>query len=156
MQKPIKFNFISRDNIAVSTKLKSEIKNICFASLKHIAEDNKNIGSNSLTIVFTDDLEVKDLNNRFRGKNKPTNVLAFPSEDNKRDYLGDIIVSIETLKREAESANIEFKNHMLHLCLHGFLHLLGFDHKTDEQANIMENIEILTLAEFKITNPYTN
>lgn len=105
------------------------------------------------TIKFTDDAEIQQLNKDFRGKDKPTNVLSFPNDS--EDYLGDIAISIETIKREAVEQDKAYEHHMLHMIIHGFLHLLGFDHIDDEEAEEMESFEIAVLQEIGIKNPYT-
>ncbi len=105
-----------------------------------------------LTILLADDERLKDLNAQFRGKNHPTNVLAFPSADDA--YLGDIAIAYGTAAREAVAAAKSFRDHALHLAVHGVLHLLGYDHETAREARIMEPLEIAILAKFGIANPY--
>ena len=104
------------------------------------------------TIKFTDDAEIQQLNKDFRGKDKPTNVLSFPNDSD--DYLGDIAISVDTIKREAEEQDKPYEHHMLHMIIHGFLHLLGFDHIEDDEAEEMESFEIAVLQEIGIKNPY--
>ncbi len=105
-----------------------------------------------LTILLTGDERLKALNAQFRGKNRPTNVLAFPSADNA--YLGDVAIAYGTAAQEAGAAAIPFRDHALHLTVHGVLHLLGYDHETAREARIMEPLEIAILAKFGIANPY--
>ena len=120
-----------------------------------------------LSILFTDDAVIQELNKNFRGSDKPTNVLAFPSLEpseilsfmNKTDVpkkivLGDVVLAYQTLMQEAIHQNKSFHDHLIHLVVHGVLHLLGFDHEKDENAAIMELLEIQTLAKFDIRNPY--
>lgn len=104
------------------------------------------------TIKFTDDAEIQQLNKDFRGKDKPTNVLSFPNDSD--DYLGDIAISVNTIQREAEEQDKLYEHHMLHMIIHGFLHLLGFDHIDDSEAEEMESFEIAILQEIGIKNPY--
>jgi probable rRNA maturation factor len=104
------------------------------------------------TIKFTDDAEIQQLNKDFRGKDKPTNVLSFPNDSD--DYLGDIAISVDTIKREAEEQDKPYEHHMLHMIIHGFLHLLGYDHIEDDEAEEMESFEIAVLQEIGIKNPY--
>ena len=108
------------------------------------------------TVRFSDDAEVQDLNNRFRGKDKPTNVLSFPNEDNVGDevYLGDIIISCDTLEKEALEQNKSVEQHLQHLLIHGILHICGFDHIDDVEAEIMEDAEVRVLTKLGIKNPY--
>ena len=109
-----------------------------------------------ISISFSGDQKVKDLNNRFRKKKSSTNVLSFPSniEFNNTIFLGDIIFSIETILKEAKRDNISVENHLIHLFIHAVLHLLGYDHVTQKQAEKMEKLEILILTNLKIDNPY--
>ena len=112
-----------------------------------------------LSLVFADDAMVQGLNAEWRGHDKPTNVLSFPSFALKPDEklppaLGDIILAFETVKQEAGEETKSFENHVSHLLLHGFLHLLGYDHQSDEEAEVMEDIETRILAELAIPDPY--
>tara|TARA_B100000524_G_scaffold256958_1_gene139345 strand:- start:117 stop:629 length:513 start_codon:yes stop_codon:yes gene_type:complete len=118
------------------------------------------IPNNSKTLIsisFSGDKKVMKLNNCFRQKNSATNVLSFPSnyKFNNILFLGDIIFSIETIVKEAERDNKSVENHLTHLFVHAILHLLGYDHKTEEQAEKMENLEIQILSNLQIDNPYT-
>ena len=110
----------------------------------------------SISISFSDDEKVMELNNCFRKKKLATNVLSFPSNNtfNKQLFLGDIIFSIETIQREANRDNKNVIDHLIHLFIHGVLHLLGYDHVTEEQAKKMEDLEIKILGNLKIDNPY--
>lgn len=116
-----------------------------------------------VNIKLTDDSEIQILNREFRGKDKPTNVLSFPGmTDEDLDYLpddahfhlGDIALAFETINREAEDQEKTLQNHVLHLTVHGLLHLLGFDHETDDEATEMETLEVDILAKKSIPNPY--
>ena len=98
------------------------------------------------------------LNRDWRGIDKPTNVLSFPVRRRKPDglpaLLGDVIVAYETLAREASEENKPFLHHLAHLAVHGFLHLLGYDHETDSEAEAMEGLEREILARLGIADPY--
>jgi probable rRNA maturation factor len=112
-----------------------------------------------LSLVFTDDDDIRGINAEWRGQDKPTNVLSFPAfplEPGGRpgSMLGDIILAEETLQREALDLGKPFEDHLSHLLVHGFLHLLGYDHMTDEEATVMEGLEIRILAELGLGNPY--
>ena len=111
---------------------------------------------NSVSVLFAGDKKIIELNNRFRKINLPTNVLSFPSfiERNKKIFLGDIIFSAETIFKEAKRDKKSCNNHLIHLFIHGFLHLLGYDHQTEDNAKIMEGLEIKILKTLKIDNPY--
>ena len=108
---------------------------------------------NELSIALVNDKEIQFLNKKFRDKNKATNVLSFPS-NGPAPILGEIILSYETLQKEAEELLIPFKHHLIHMLVHGFLHLQGFDHQTDEDAAIMEKLEVQVLSDLNIDNPY--
>ena len=117
------------------------------------------ISNNSKTLIsisFSGDKKVKELNNSFRKKRSATNVLSFPSnyKFNNTLFLGDIIFSIETILKEAKRDNKSVENHLTHLFIHAVLHLLGYEHETEEQAEKMENLEIEILSNLQIDNPY--
>ena len=105
-----------------------------------------------ICIVLATDALVQDLNARFRGQNKPTNVLSFPIGEPQDG--GDIILAYETLVQEAQTQQKLFEHHVLHMTIHGYLHLAGYDHATRGQAKIMENLEIKILQKLGINNPY--
>ncbi len=117
------------------------------------------------TLALSGDNKVRDLNHQWRGLDKPTNVLSFPSGETVEDalargeadaglFLGDIIIAEETLTREALDAGIPPTDHFLHLALHGMLHLLGYDHETDAEADAMEALETAILATLGVPDPY--
>lgn len=113
-----------------------------------------------ITIVLSDNEEVQRLNNFFRGFDKPTNVLSFPFGQQDpvppEDVmpLGDIILAYETLKNEANELNIKLDHHVYHLIIHGLLHLLGYDHETEDDAHIMETLEKEIMLRLDLPNPY--
>ena len=109
-----------------------------------------------ISLSFSGDEKIIELNNTFRKIDSATNVLSFPSYSklNNELFLGDIIFSIETICKEAKRDNKSVYNHLIHLFVHGVLHLLGYDHKTDEEATKMENLEIQILETLQIVNPY--
>ena len=104
-----------------------------------------------LSLVLSDDVQIQALNKTYREKDTPTNVLSFPQSG---PLLGDIILAYETIAREAADKNISFDAHLTHLIMHGWLHLQGFDHQTEETAAEMEAIEIAALVTLGIENPY--
>jgi probable rRNA maturation factor len=110
----------------------------------------------AVTVVLTDDAEIKTLNNDWRGFDKPTNVLSFPAAPSPGDetQLGDIVIAYETVKREAAEESKTFADHLSHLAIHGYLHLIGYDHDTDAKAEIMEGLERKALASLGIPDPY--
>ena len=116
-----------------------------------------------ISVLFTDDAHIKDLNREYRGYDKPTNVLSFPGYDEEllavlpsteNVPLGDIILAFETIRDEAISQNKPFEHHVKHLFVHGLLHLLGFDHEIETDAAVMEHLEIDILSFLSIPNPY--
>lgn len=116
-------------------------------------------GASELSVVFTDDAAIRALNAEWRGKDKPTNVLSFPAFPPAKGgplppMLGDIVLAAETVAREAQEENKPLENHMTHLVIHGLLHLLGYDHETDDEAEEMEAVERAALARLAIPDPY--
>ena len=111
---------------------------------------------NYVSVLFAGDKKIIELNKRFRKINLPTNVLSFPSfiQKNNEIFLGDIIFSAETIFREAIRDKKSFKSHLIHLFIHGVLHLIGYDHETDNNAKVMESLEIKILENLNIKNPY--
>jgi probable rRNA maturation factor len=109
-----------------------------------------------LSIVFTDDAAMRKLNAKWRERDAPTNVLSFPQAGPKNHggLLGDVILSAETLAREAALADKTLEDHMAHLIIHGYLHLLGFDHEAEADAAKMEQLERVALKSLGIDDPY--
>jgi len=147
------------------------VKNICkklipLTDLKVMFTDDFSL---ELSISLVSDAQIKKINHQFRSKNKPTDVLSFPTIDEnlvrkiglkkllkgqKYLFLGDIVVAYETVKKESLAQKKIFKDHLTHLILHSILHLIGYDHEIDEMAVKMENTEIAILKKLRIKNPY--
>jgi len=108
----------------------------------------------ALTILLADDARLKDLNRKFRGRNKATNVLSFPAGGVRGCYLGDIALAYEVAAQEADAGGARLSDHAMHLTVHGVLHLLGFDHKTRRDAGVMEPLETRILGELGVADPY--
>ena len=106
-----------------------------------------------VSVLLTDDAGIKELNRAWRKIDKPTNVLSFPAA--RPPLLGDIAIAYETLAREAAEENKPVLHHLAHLAVHGFLHLLGYDHQTNSQADAMEALERIALARLDIDDPYS-
>jgi len=111
-----------------------------------------------ISLLLTDDAGIRALNRDWRAKDKPTNVLSFPAPmvpglPGLRP-LGDIAVAYETVAREAEEERKTFEDHLTHLLVHGLLHLLGYDHELEAEAEIMEGLEVKALASIGIADPY--
>ena len=116
------------------------------------------------SIVLANDDLVQILNHEYRDKNKPTNVLTFAALDDEEHeelmpgealHLGDVILAYQTIEREAQEQNKLMSDHLKHLIVHGVLHLLQYDHETEDEANDMETLEIRVLESLGIQNPYT-
>ena len=116
-----------------------------------------------VAVVLTDDAAIRRLNSQWRGMDRPTNVLSFPASpaagttvrnDGPPRLLGDIVLSYETLAREAGAEGKPFRHHLAHLAVHGFLHLLGYDHESDGAAEAMETLEGDILAQLGVPDPY--
>ncbi len=112
-----------------------------------------------LAVMLTDDAGIRALNHDWRGIDKPTNVLSFPAialpgGGSRPRVLGDIAIAYETARREAETESKPFGHHLSHLAVHGFLHLIGYDHETDDDAETMEQLERHILARLGIPDPY--
>lgn len=109
-----------------------------------------------VTLVLADDFEMRTLNRTWRGKDAPTNVLSFPAGagPSEAGLLGDVALAYETTLNEARATNIALADHVAHLVVHGVLHLLGFDHMREDEAERMEAIESQALASLGIADPY--
>ena len=107
-----------------------------------------------VTLLLTDDATVADLNRRFRGQDRPTNVLSFPAPQNPERFLGDIALAYGVCAHEAQEQGKPLKHHLQHLVAHGVLHLLGYDHMNDAEALGMEELERVILAGLGIPDPY--
>jgi probable rRNA maturation factor len=115
-----------------------------------------------ISLVLADDAFIRDLNCRYRHIDRATNVLAFPGGETAGRVagapvlLGDVILAYETAASEAAAENKTLANHVSHLIAHGTLHLLGYDHQADDEAETMESLEVEALALLKIANPYAD
>ena len=110
-----------------------------------------------LAILLTDDSAMRALNREWRKLDAPTNVLSFPSQAAVRRasrHLGDIAIAYETTAREATAEGKRFEHHLVHLAVHGYLHLLGYDHANDRDATKMERLEAEILARLGVPDPY--
>jgi probable rRNA maturation factor len=111
-----------------------------------------------VSIVLTDDASIQKLNRDWRGIDQPTNVLSFPAAkpgaQGPSPLLGDVVVAYETIEREAAEEATPFLHHLAHIAVHGYLHLLGYDHQTDSEAGAMEGLERDILSRLRIADPY--
>ena len=130
-----------------------------------LAKENVVMG---LNVSLADNATIQELNHQFRGKDKPTNVLSFPAYDNFMEALdedpsiradgvislGDVMLAFECVEQEAVSQRKSFHDHLAHLVMHGCLHVLGYDHEEESEAEEMEALEIQLLGQVSIANPY--
>ena len=112
-----------------------------------------------LAVVLTDDAAIRALNRDWRGKDAATNELTYPAKEARPDrraprQLGDIVIAYETVAREAAAEGKPFMHHLAHLAVHGFLHLVGYDHEANGDADAMERLEIAILARLDVPDPY--
>jgi probable rRNA maturation factor len=144
--------------VGVEAALRRAIAEAAAAS----AVDGATVGE--LAVVLTDDAAIRELNRHWRGRDRATNVLSFPAPRpcgrNASPplagamVLGDIVIAYETTAREAADKGLRFTHHLAHLVVHGFLHLLGYDHESEEPAQVMEQLERSILARLGILDPY--
>jgi probable rRNA maturation factor len=113
---------------------------------------------NEVSILLTDDKAIRLLNREWRGIDKPTNVLSFPAAATKASVrlplFGDIVIAYETLKRECDDEGRIFLHHLAHLTVHGFLHLIGYDHQVEAQAEEMEGLESKIMMRMQMPDPH--
>ena len=119
-----------------------------------LGEGNREAAEGAVVVLLTDDEAVRGLNARFRGKDAPTNVLSFPAPPNPERHLGDLALAFDVCAREAAEQGKPFEHHLQHLVVHGVLHLLGYDHMSDDEAEAMEGLERIVLAGLGAPDPY--
>lgn len=137
----------------------NELTNLCNNSARQVLVSLNNFykttPNGDISVIFSDDKEIQELNKKWRQQDKATNVLSFPAAPAKfNNILGDIIFAYETILSEAIAQDKNFYHHLTHLFIHGLLHLLNFDHQNEKDASEMENLEINILNKLKIKNPY--
>jgi probable rRNA maturation factor len=119
------------------------------------AQREASSGDAEIAIVLTDDSEIRTLNRTWRKQDKPTNVLSFPTPSGAAGaHLGDIVIAYETVTREAKEQGKSVPHHLAHLAVHGYLHLVGYDHGNDREAETMERLEAAILSRLGIRDPY--
>ena len=144
--------FEGEQDIADAIPLVSEVEAWANAVLSH-----EGISDLEVTVRFTDEDESQSLNSEYRGKDRPTNVLSFPFEAPpgiEINLLGDLVICAPVISREAKEQGKQVRDHYAHMTVHGVLHLLGYDHMEDAEAQEMESKEIAILAQLGIENPY--
>ena len=152
INKKLSLNISSHEFKELSSELETKLELLA----KHVLFD-QNKDELKVNLKLVSSKEMMKLNEEFREKISDTNVLSFPADGEIQKIsgeLGDIAISIPYVQSESKNLNRDLDDHMMHLLAHGILHLLGFDHKEDQDANIMEAQEIKYLEFFKIANPY--
>jgi probable rRNA maturation factor len=134
----------------VSDALLSQAAIAAFVAAAPRSELNRDVA-----ILLTGDDKMRALNLRWRGKDAATNVLSFPGGEDEA-HLGDVVLAFETVEQEAMQQNVAIADHAAHLVVHGMLHLLGYDHETEDEADTMETLETKILATLGIADPYGN
>ncbi len=165
MNLPFLINFFPVYNTSIWDKLETTLNSFLETLYplleKHLEFSHKT--KSHLSIVFSNDDEVRNLNKLYRHMDKHTNVLSFPNlfldeleylKPGQDPHLGDIILAYETIEREAKEQDKDFIHHTKHLIIHGILHILGYDHIADDEADEMESLEIDILKDLNIKNPY--
>ena len=145
-------NILISGDFSISTQLENKL-NMAFSL---ICEEEK-LSNCSVNLKILNNNEIQELNNKYRKKNSPTNVLSFTNEDISKSVtgdLGDIAISYQYLEKESCKQNKKFDDHLIHMLIHGVYHILGFDHENNEMAAQMENKEIKLLKKINIDNPY--
>ena len=133
-----------------------KIEDLCARALDALFTQVPDFGVGELSLALMDDVGIQALNRDYRDKDRPTNVLSFPTVHTvpEMPMLGDIVMAFETMEREALEKAIDLSDHFTHLFIHGFLHLQGYDHEMPEDAELMETLEISVLKALQIRNPY--
>ena len=152
INKKLSLNILNHNFTEISSELESRLELLA----EHILFD-QNENKLKINLKLISSKEMIKLSGDFRAKNLDTNVLSFPADKDIQKIsgeLGDIAISIPYIQNELQNLNRGLDDHMMHLLAHGILHLLGFDHHKDQDANIMEAQEIKYLEFFKIANPY--
>ncbi len=137
-------------------QLESDILGAINAAVSHLHLDVQ--APSELSVLLTNDVRQHELNAQWREKQSSTNVLSFPQIEPfapVAGLIGDISLAYETVAKEAQSENKSLKDHVSHLCVHGFLHILGYDHLTSKDAEKMEQLEREILLTLEIVDPYT-
>jgi probable rRNA maturation factor len=152
----------SRWRVALQDDIQSVIESYIITTLNHPVIVERMPKQVEVSVVLTNDEDIKCLNRDYRGNDKPTNVLSFPQEADIASMknfdacalLGDIVLSIETIQKEALQQQKPMHHHLAHLIVHGTLHLIGYDHESDKDATVMESLEISILQQLSVSNPY--
>ncbi len=158
----IRAAFKTKARVALDIRVESDLwkkkRNIEDAARRAIIEAASAAACSpcALAVLLTDDPSIRVINADWRGVDAPTNVLSFPAppSNGRRPFLGDIVLAFETIAAEAGAEGKPFAHHFAHLCVHGFLHLLGYDHVRKKDAEVMETAERDILRRLRIPDPY--
>ncbi|WLT08760.1 rRNA maturation RNase YbeY [Bartonella apihabitans] len=147
---------INADGWQNEETLRRLVDSVLQATLRELGFNNID---SELSLVFTNDADIREINAKWRHIDKPTNVLSFPAfalqpGQEPGEVLGDIVIARETVEREAAEEDKSFDDHLSHLVVHGLLHLMGYDHQNDDEAEQMETLERKILASLGISDPY--
>ena len=145
--------FDTPDNLSSNIQVEQLIEQAALVAMVRTKPDLQY----TINFQFLSSFDIQQLNQQFRRKNKPTNVLSFPGSepfDPEEPFIGDIAICDEIMRIEAQQSNKTIAEHLTHLIIHSVLHCQGFDHINDEQAQIMEQLEIQLLQNLNIANPY--
>ena len=129
---------------------------ICHAAFKAAQDALPSAADGHVSILFGTDAEIADLNRRLRDKEGPTNVLSFPAHASAAGWAGDIALAWGVVSAEAATGGLALGDHVRHLLIHGFLHLHGYDHQDDDEAEAMEAIERRALKALGVADPYAD
>ena len=146
-------NLITRDEYPLSENLIGNLDQFFISILS-----SESIEDSNINLSFISSEEMQELNKQFRGIDKDTNVLSFENQDISREHtkvLGDIAICYPYVVNEATVSEKDLDSHILHMFIHGILHILGYDHENESEADNMESKEIEFLSKFNIINPYT-
>ena len=133
----------------------SDLESLCEAAIQHAAKCAEPNSSLAVDVLLTDDNHLAELNEAWRGKTGPTDVLSFPADPMERPFVGDIAITLGVAERDAAKLGKPLDAHLTHLLVHGLLHLLGYDHGTDAEAALMETLERDVLAGLGYADPYS-
>ncbi|MDA9112833.1 rRNA maturation RNase YbeY [Gammaproteobacteria bacterium] len=148
----MKVNLISSDDYNLPRSLLESLEQVFI-----LVSNSEGLEDANINLSFISSKEMQSLNKQYRGLDKDTNVLSFENQDISREHtknIGDIAICYPYVVDEAKKENKELDNHITHMFIHGTLHILGYDHKNESEANNMELKEIELLSKFNIINPY--
>ncbi len=136
----------------------ADVEDVCQrAAAAALAQSNRAAAEIEISVLLCDDNTVSRFNSEYRGRAEPTNVLSFPigcADAGSENHLGDVVIAFETVAAEAASSHLAIVDHLMHLVVHGVLHLLGYDHQSTREAEEMEALEVEILDRLGVADPY--